>query len=267
MRGRVLAEAFEKPPEVTTIPSWEEVPGDSGRHAEQGAEDAWDSNYALRQLAELGYIDKPSDDAREIVAMARNHYDFNLARVYLVTQRPADALPLLERLVRDKPQELAFQLHLAQCYYELGRKAECRATAEAVLQKDSNRPAAGLILANLHLAEGRIEEGLQLLLEAEKSTRPAPTIRYHIGLLYLRQRRWEEAELVFESVLGMDSDHAPAQAGLAQALLAQNKAEEAAEAALDAIRLQFNLPHAHYTLGVALAKRGHIERARHASGP
>jgi predicted Zn-dependent protease len=261
MQGRVLSEAFETPPQVEPIPSWEEVPGDCGRHAEQNVENTRDFAYALQQLAELGYVDKPSPKTQELLRMVRHTYDFNLAWVYMAARRPADALPLFERLVQEIPGEAAFQLHCAQCYYELGRREECRATVESVLQRDQNLPAAGLILANLCLAEGKTEEGLQRLLQAEKCSRPDPEIRYLIGRVYLRERRFEEAARTFQSVLNLDPDHAGAMSGLAQALLEQNEMEKAAEAALDAIRSQFDLPEAHYTLGVALAKTGRIARA------
>ena len=261
MQGRVLVEAFEEPVEVATIPSWEDVSGDCGRHPAQPLESPWDSANAINQLADLGYIDHPGENAQEFLRLVRHGYDFNLARVYLASRRPADALPLLEKLVDEVPDELAFRLHLAQCYCELGRNEECRATVESVLEKDRNRPAAGLILANLSLAEGRIEEGLEQLLQAEKCSRPAPEIRHLVGRVYLRQHRFEEAARVFRSVLSLDPDHAAATAGLAQSLLQQNEPERAAEAAMDAIRLQFDLPEAHYTLGVALVRTRRITRA------
>ncbi|HUA20261.1 MAG TPA: alkaline phosphatase family protein [Bryobacteraceae bacterium] len=261
MQGRVLAEAFETPVDAGTIPSWEQVAGECGRDVPEEPQEFDASMLVLQRLADLGYIDQPSEDARKMVRVVKNHNSFNLARVYMAAGRPADALPLFEGLAEDAPEELAFRLHLAQCYYELGRPDDCRATAQAVLDHDRNRPAGALILANLCLADGRVEEGLNLLLEAEKCSRPAPAVRHLIARVYLRQKRFEDAERAFRSVIALDPDHAAARAGLAQALLEQNKSKDAADAAMDAVRLQFDLPAAHFTLGAALARIGLVPRA------
>lgn len=267
MPGRVLAEAFEQPPKPNFIASWEKVEGDSGRTM-AAEDDAWDSAQAMLQLAELGYIDPPGEASvtanQKLRQAVQNHNDFNLARVYLSQHRPAEALALLERLVREAPEELAYQLHLAQCYYELGRREDCRARAEAVMQADGDRPAAGLILANLHIAEGRLEEGLALLARAQQGRWPSPAIRCQIGAVYAQQQRWEEAAAAFEAVLDLDRDFAPAWSGLARARLAQRRHGEAADAALEAVCLQFSLAEAHATLGMALAALGVRQRAAQA---
>ncbi|MGH9486675.1 MAG: alkaline phosphatase family protein [Terriglobales bacterium] len=264
MKGRVLAEAWEAPPAIEPIASWEEVAGECGRHPADTTTSAWDTAAALEQLAELGYLEKPDGKAQERAKVALQHHDFCLGRVYLAAQRPAEALPLFERLVEERPEEAAFGLHLAQCQYELGRREECRRAVEAVLSQDENRPSAGLIQANLALAEDKPEEALQYLLEAEAATRPTPAIRQLTGCVHLRQKRYAEAERVFRSVLELDPDHAGAMLGLAQTLMAQRQNRAAAEAALNAIRLRFDLPEAHFTLGVALGRMGRPRRAAQA---
>ncbi|MGH9475307.1 MAG: tetratricopeptide repeat protein [Terriglobales bacterium] len=87
---------------------------------------------------------------------------------------------------------------------------------EAVLASDDNRPLAGLILANLCLAEGKPEEALERLLQAERSTRPAPEIRHTIGRVYLKSGRYAEAARAFRNVLALDPEHAMAMLGLAR---------------------------------------------------
>jgi tetratricopeptide (TPR) repeat protein len=261
MPGRILAEAFETPVQIAAVPSWENVQGDFGCHPAQSSDEDWDSAQALGHLMELGYIDEPSQNAEPLLKVLSKEHDFTLARVYLAARRPADALPLFEELARENPDALGIQLHLAQCYHELGRWEACRVKAESALEKDNNLPAAHLILANLSLREGRTQEALRHLQEAEHCSRPAPEISYRTGLIYLRERRYEEAARVFRSVLNLDSSHAGAMAGWARALLQQGAYEQAAEAALDTIRLRFDMPDAHFTLGVALAKTGRTARA------
>jgi predicted Zn-dependent protease len=170
----------------------------------------------------------------------------------------------MEEVTREYPEEISYQLYLGQCYYETGRMDDCRRVVRAVLDKGGDRPAARVIEANLLLAEGRLEEGLAGLLAAEQSEKPAQGIRFAIGQVYLRLKRWKDAERAFRSLITWDEDSAPARSGLARALLAQRKFEAAAEAAVDALGLRFDMPEAHLTLGAALAKLGQPDRARQA---
>jgi predicted AlkP superfamily phosphohydrolase/phosphomutase len=59
MDGKPLLDAFEAPPTVTSIPSWDEVPGDSGMHPPDLRIDPILAREAIHQLVALGYIEKP----------------------------------------------------------------------------------------------------------------------------------------------------------------------------------------------------------------
>ena len=74
MPGRVRLDAFEEPAEVMTIPSWEEVDGESGQHPPQTAIDSATSNELMRQFVALGYIEDPGEDREEAARTAcANH--------------------------------------------------------------------------------------------------------------------------------------------------------------------------------------------------
>ena len=268
MRGRVLAEALiEDKTGLTTlerIPSWEDVPGESGMHPPEASGGAWDSAAVMEQMAALGYLEPLAPEAEKQVRMVRVHQAFSLARVYLGLGNAAAAIAPMEEAVREYPEEVTYQIYLAQCYYETGRMEDCRRVVRGVLDGGGDRPAARVLEANLLLAEGRIEEGLAGLLAAEQSEKPALTVRYAIGIVYLNQKQWEDAERAFRSLLEWDEDFAPAHAGLAKALLEQRRFELAAEAAADALALRFDLPEAHLTLGLALEKLGQHDRAQQA---
>ncbi|HLA63747.1 MAG TPA: alkaline phosphatase family protein, partial [Rhodothermales bacterium] len=62
MPARPLLQAFETPPAVETIPSWEDVPGDAGTHSEEARSDPWAEQEAMRQLIELGYVEATTGD-------------------------------------------------------------------------------------------------------------------------------------------------------------------------------------------------------------
>ncbi len=108
MDGRPLLEAFEELPEVKTIPSWEEVAGESGMHTGAEPMDPAQANELMQQFAALGYIEDPGADKEKAAESAEIEAKFNVARTLLWKGRPDQALPLLEEIVRRRPWEDRF---------------------------------------------------------------------------------------------------------------------------------------------------------------
>jgi predicted AlkP superfamily phosphohydrolase/phosphomutase/tetratricopeptide (TPR) repeat protein len=142
MDGRVLVQAFEEPLEIERIPSWEEVPGECGMHPSDLRMDPAAAQAVLQQFVALGYIQPPSEDQQQAVATAVREQKYNLARVYLDSRRPGEALPLLEELEKDRPEEVRFAQHLAQCYLALGRRAEAKTILERLIAYEPEQPEA-----------------------------------------------------------------------------------------------------------------------------
>jgi tetratricopeptide (TPR) repeat protein len=264
MPGRPLVEAFAEPIPVERIPSWELVPGPSGTHppeAAPGPEEVWESEAAIRQLADLGYVDAPSKDQERQVKLARLHQTFNLARLHLAAGRAAEASPLLEALVQETPESATFKLYLAQSYFQSGRLDASRQVVKGLIQPGDERPMARFLLGNLCLAEGKMEEGLAHLLAFEGAPTAMPRLRCTVGRVYARLGRWDDAERSFRDALSLDPDLPAAHVGMARVFLERKLLREAAESALTAIGLEYNSPAAHYFLGMALAGLGRIPRA------
>jgi tetratricopeptide (TPR) repeat protein len=142
MDGRVLVQAFDEPPEITRIPSWEQEPGECGMHPSDLRMDPAAAQAVLQQFVALGYIQPPSEDQSKAVASAVREANYNLARDYLDCGRPDDALRLLEDLAKNDPKQTRFQMHLAQCYLALSRRADAKQILEALIAADVNPPAA-----------------------------------------------------------------------------------------------------------------------------
>jgi predicted AlkP superfamily phosphohydrolase/phosphomutase/tetratricopeptide (TPR) repeat protein len=142
MDGRVLVQAFEEPPRIARIPSWEQEPGECGMHPSDLRMDPAAAQAVLQQFVALGYIQPPSEDQSKAVASAVREANYNLARDYLDCGRPDDALTLLEELAKNDPKQTRFQMHLAQCYLALSRRAEAKQILEALITADLNPPEA-----------------------------------------------------------------------------------------------------------------------------
>jgi tetratricopeptide (TPR) repeat protein len=261
MQGRILAEAFEKPVEPAQIESWDAVEGESGMHPAGKEHDPWEASAVVEQLIALGYIEPRGEETARHLASARQQQSLTLARIHLAAGRTSDAIPILEELVKDRPDDRSCCLFLAQAYREAGRLNDCRSVLDPILAEDAGRPVANLLRGNLAIAERDYAKALEHLSKAELDPRPLPAMRLALGRVYLALSRWEDAERVFRDVLAIDPDDAGAHSGLARALLGRKQPAAAAAAALDAVALRFDDFGAHYLLGVALAQTGKIERS------
>jgi tetratricopeptide (TPR) repeat protein len=119
MDGRPLLEAWESTPEIATIESWEDVPGETGQHPPDTKLDPRDSQQAMQQLVDLGYIERPDADAESAIKNTVQELNFNLAQSYMDADRHREAIELLEGLHKESPNDSRFAMRLALCYRAL----------------------------------------------------------------------------------------------------------------------------------------------------
>ena len=111
MDGKVLVRAFEHPPEVATIPSWDDVPGNDGRHPPHTRLDPVASREALEQFVALGYIARPDENNEKAVADTVDELKYNLGEAYQDADRHAEALEIFRELHQRDPDEQRFAVH------------------------------------------------------------------------------------------------------------------------------------------------------------
>jgi predicted AlkP superfamily phosphohydrolase/phosphomutase/tetratricopeptide (TPR) repeat protein len=133
MDGRVLVQAFEEPPKIDRIPSWEKEEGACGMHPADLRMDPAAAQAVLQQFVALGYIQPLSEDQEKAVATAVREQNYHLARAYMDARRYSDALTLLQELVEKNPDEARFMQHLAQCFLALGRRADAKDWLEKLM--------------------------------------------------------------------------------------------------------------------------------------
>jgi predicted AlkP superfamily phosphohydrolase/phosphomutase/tetratricopeptide (TPR) repeat protein len=262
MDGRPLLEVFEVPPKVKTIPSWENVQGEAGLHSPGQQLDTEQAHELMQQFAALGYIEDPTADKEKAAESADIENKYNVARTYLWKNRPDQALPLLEEIVRRRPWEDRFLTQLAVCYFQNGHLAQ----AELLLTAMSNDPEPGsagmkLLWARIKLARGDLGGALQALLAAEAMDPQSPGIYIQLGDAYGRLLQWQNAKLAYEKAVALDPDNALAFQGLSNVYRRLGDNQQTVDCALRAVSLLHRLPLAHFNLGVALARSGDNERA------
>jgi predicted AlkP superfamily phosphohydrolase/phosphomutase/tetratricopeptide (TPR) repeat protein len=164
MDGRPLLGAWKQPPVVKYIPSWDDVPGDDGRHPPEYQQDPESEQAALAQLVALGYVAKPPANAAQHVAQTQRELDFNLAEAFMDGGRDGDALPILERLNREFPEEYRFALRLAMCCRALGRMDDLRRVVKDL--DEVRRPATEAARAELKIWREEVQQRIAARREA-----------------------------------------------------------------------------------------------------
>lgn len=261
MDGKAPIQAFETPPKVERIPTWENVPGEAGMHPPDLREDPVAAQQAMQQLVDLGYIRPPGADMQKTISQVIDHLQFHLGLTLLHYGSPLEAAKIFEGLLSTHPDDKLYGFPLAQAYFRANSLPQARAILEKFLKQHENLPAMELMLGSLLQAEGHTEDALVHLHKAEALAPTLPQLHLRLGSAYLAGRQFKQAEGAFRKVLEMDSDHAEACYGLSVALLRQNKLEESVELALRAVGLQHHYPEAHFQLGAALARLNQPARA------
>ena len=267
MDGKPLLQIFEDKVIPDYIESWENEPGECGMHPAEMQEDPWTSQEAMAQLVELGYIEAPGEDKQKRLNQVRNESQFYLAKSFMHSKKHEEALPILEKLFNENPSIIRYAFRLASCYQALRRNPECRKIIESLRENNvKEMPHLDFLEGTLLIRENRPRKALAALKKAEEETTAHPNLHVQVGKAYLMMKKWQDAERAFQNALAIDIDNSEALHGLSISFLRQERYEEAAEEALNAIGLTYHFPQAHYHLGEALYGKGEYQQASEAFG-
>ncbi len=265
MDGKVMVNAFEEEPELEQISSWEDIPGECGMHPPDLQQDATAQHEAMEQLIELGYVERPDEDASKAIRKTINENDYYLARAYVDGRKYTEAASILERLFSENADQTRYGVRLARVYQSLGRIADCRKVVDQIkTQRKELTPGLRVLEGSLLLSENKPLKALEEFNAAEKDAPNMPRLHLQIGRGYTMLRRWEDAIRAFSRELEIDSESAGAWHGLGMAQLRAGKASEAVESLLNSVGLIYHFPFAHYHLGEALYALEDYERSAQA---
>ncbi len=266
MEGKVLVQAFQEPPVIARIPSWETLrSGDDGRlplNAEEA--DPAAAAAVLQQFIALGYIDPPDEDTSRAIAQAEAEADFNLAATLLEGGRLPAATETLAALVARVPEEPRYWRLFTQACLTISASDEAARGVAALERLEPGRPQTLVLRGILAWSRDDLAGCQAAFREAESLAPEDPLTLTYLGRLSLRQRQWQEAERRFRRVLALDPDSAEAHYGLSVALPRQGQVEAGVDQALRAVGLRHEFPEAHFQLGAVLSRLGWFERAAQA---
>ena len=143
----------------------------------------------------------------------------------------------------------------------LGRTEEAEDILAKVKPEQTASPLPQLILGQVRLAQGRLDEALGLLEPLGKQEFPLSHLHNALGEVYARRGMLAEAETAFRRALERDPDNADAHDRLGTVLRLTQRYEDAVYHHMRSAALQHARPATHVHLGMALARTGQIDWA------
>jgi tetratricopeptide (TPR) repeat protein len=262
MEGKTLLGAFVEAPKVERVPSWENLAGEAGRPSMPiEEENPAAAQAALNQLIELGYVTAPTGDTLRTIERAEAEADFNVAVSLGEAGRVREAKEILAKLTDRNPDEPRYWMAFAQMCLTAQTPEQAKPALAALERLQPKTPQTITLRGVIAWARGDMETCAAAFHKAERLAPNDPITQTYLGRLYLRQRKWPEAERAFKRALEVDPDLADAHYGLSVALPRQNFVEQGIDHALLAVGLRHEFPEAHFQLGAILSRLGWFERA------
>lgn len=261
MDGKPLVQALEQEVPLEPVASWDTIAGDAGMHPPERRVDASASQATLERLVALGYLDASAAKPTAAVQAAEREVRLNLALVYMNSFRPALALPILQELAGQDPENPRYAMTLAWAFSANQKPRECCAVLEALEKRGVSSPDAVALWAGELCKLGQTAAALEHLARAERATPNSMTVLLTLGNIHFSEHQWQDAERVFRRATEVDPDSHQAHYGLSGVRLEQGDYEGAADAVMRALALAHFFPAAHFRLGLALEGLGLTDQA------
>jgi len=265
MDGKVLTNAFETPPQIETVKSWENIKGEDGSHPATIELSQQDMEAELQQLIDLGYIEAPKDNMQVTIKKTKEENNYYLSRSYINGGEYSNGIQLLEELHNDNPSVLRYSVRLAYAYQSNGQFKDARRLVNFI-REDSDRESTELDMleGNLLLAENRSQKALELFKKAEVNVGAIPRLNLRLAYGYFQLNQFEEAENALKKELKISPEESRAWHLLGLVYFRVMRYEEAVDAFMEAIGLMYYFPSSHFYLGETLMAMDKYEDAANA---
>lgn len=220
MDGGTLSGAFETPPAIARIPTWEKVEGDDGRHPPHMQLDPMAATESLEQLVALGYVEEPDADHEKAMKRTVTDLRTNLAEAYQDAGRHAEAAAILRELREIDPddQRLAFRLFISALALRQTSEMASIAADWAGRRRDLYHQALSRVNELRHLARQLAanpgQDAAEPLLNADQRAdlkrlrricRYDPSVAaYFQAQVFRARRRWAEALACLDAIPAED---------------------------------------------------------------
>jgi len=189
---------------------------------------------------------------------------FNAVVDYLRRRFPASARALAERSLQADPKEALYHAALGEVLEAEGKKdeAEQRYLDALYCDPSSLEPMSRLYVLYQTTQDPAKVAKLERLLVASLEKKEDSAIHHDwLGQVYLREGRYDKAEMAFHTAIGLAPKEAEFQISLGGLRAKQGKIDEAIGAYQKALELKPDYPLALFNLGVTSALQGQMDKA------
>jgi len=189
---------------------------------------------------------------------------FNAVVDYLRRKFPSSARALAERSLKASPREALFHAAMGEVLETEGKKDEAEKEYLEALYEDPTclEPMSRLFFLYQSSQYPAKIMKLERLLEASVEKDKTSAIHHDwLGQVYMREARYDQAELSFHSAIGLAPKEAEFQINMGGLRAKQGKLDEAITAFQKALELKPDHPLALFDLGTVYALQGNMDKA------
>jgi tetratricopeptide (TPR) repeat protein len=211
-------------------------------------------DHAIDALKRAKTADKDKEDAAGI--------DVYLVQAYLLAKRYSDAASLAADAQKTYPDDVRFIQLQARALMRSGSTAQALGLLEALVKKAPDGVESYTALAELYGNAGRVDDGLRVLNEAARRFPNEMSIPFRRGAVLAEAKRDAEAEQAFRDVLSHNPDQADALNYLGYMFAERGqRLDEAIRLITRALELEEDNPSYLDSLGWAFFKSGDLPQA------
>ena len=187
-----------------------------------------------------------------------------LGQAYVQTRQPDRARETFARMFGVAADSAAAHLVTAQMMIRLEFETPAEAELKRAIEKDPRLPQAHILLGQLALFRGRLDEAVALT-EREISLNPANALAFsQLGDALLRQSKWDEGIAALQKSIWLNPFYSAPYILLGKAYMKKGQPATAEGMLTRAIQYDPNNRSAHYLLGQLLQQIGrHADAKRH----
>jgi tetratricopeptide (TPR) repeat protein len=148
-----------------------------------------------------------------------------LGEELLAQEKFKEAVVEFEKAQALLPEHIQIRQALARAYYGAGQLEQAVSLLKQVHSADPANLGVTLLLVNLLLEQGNLEEGKAMLEKLPEGTLTDPTAVINIGILFLNKNNPQEAHVHFTRAIGIDPNRGESYyyRGLASLQMQKNK--------------------------------------------
>jgi tetratricopeptide (TPR) repeat protein len=187
--------------------------------------------------------------------------DIDLLQKLRAEKKYDEAKRKAKSILEHQPQNIPALQALAELALEEKQGAEAAVRFGVLVKLDEKRPEFIIGQARAWLVQGDKEKAAVILENGLKALPDNNTLRSELGALYLSAGRLPEAQECYEAALGRDKENISLMLGLGQVFEAKNEPEEALMVYQQAVKLNSRMPRAYHLIGRLLLRQNKVDAA------